>query len=415
MPPPPVSAMATLAASSLCKSFPGHHTLRTLIFYIYSSHPPLSSPMSAAEACLCQASADCSEGTVNFSAESTASGVDGVATKEFGFRRAEFGRDSLVGTVQPYDRHLFLRYKSPDAWPSNFDTAVSNRLPHLFAAAIRSRKGDMKKRTRLMICGGEDGTSASDGDVLIFPDMICCRRLAEIDVHNFVEEVLVKDAQWLPGAVETLTGSYVFVCSHGSRDRRCGVCGPILIEKFREKISSSGLNDQVFVYPCSHIGGHKFAGNVIIFSPAANGEVSGHWYGYVSPDDVHLLVERHIQKGEVIAQLWRGQMGLSKEEQRKAQRNRLHLDARVNEDNSNRSIKGMVANPSSESIIEAEGRPESNELGYNHKSRSKSSAILKLCGIQNFFDRPQDTYIALAVLASITSVCMAYSCYGHSR
>lgn len=196
---------------------------------------------------------------------------------DFGFQRPEVGKEALVGTVQFYERHVFLCYKTPHVWPSHVEAAEFDRLPRLLSAALAARKGEMKKRTRLTICEGEDGTESSNGDVLIFPDMIRYRRLTHFDVEHFVEEVIVKNSQWLPGAVETLTGSFVFVCSHGSRDRRCGVCGPILIKKFEDEINSRGLNGQASVSPCSHIGGHKYAGNVIVFSSSINGEVTGHW------------------------------------------------------------------------------------------------------------------------------------------
>jgi hypothetical protein len=91
-----------------------------------------------------------------------------------------------------------------------------------------------------------------------------------------VEEVLVKDGEWLPGNPEPLKASYIFVCSHGSRDRRCGVYGPFLVNRFREEIELHGLKGQVLVSPCSHIGGSKYAGNVIIFRSSINGEVTGH-------------------------------------------------------------------------------------------------------------------------------------------
>lgn len=87
----------------------------------------------------------------------------------------------------------------------------------------------------------------------------------------------MKDGEWLPGTPETLRGSYIFVCAHGSRDRRCGVCGPPLISRFREEIDLHGLQCKVSVRPCSHIGGHKYAGNVIVFGSNMNKEVTGHW------------------------------------------------------------------------------------------------------------------------------------------
>ncbi|KAG1326706.1 hypothetical protein COCNU_01G006400 [Cocos nucifera] len=156
---------------------------------------------------------------------------------EFGFQRPEFGRQALVGTVQIYDRHVFLCYKSPDVWPSHVEAAESDRLPRLLFAALKARKGEMKKRdrivcdkdgscdtkiqtnvvcrklndlndeigrhcanvlnwmkTRLTICEGEDGTDSSNGDVLIFPDMIRYRYgyVSPDDVPTLLEQHIGK-------------------------------------------------------------------------------------------------------------------------------------------------------------------------------------------------------------------------------
>ncbi|KAM1015270.1 hypothetical protein ACFX13_045844 [Malus domestica] len=54
---------------------------------------------------------------------------------------------------------------------------------------------------------------------------------------------------------------------------------------------------KVFVTACSHIGGHKYAGNLIIYSPGSDGSITGHWYGYVTPDNVPELLDQHIGKG----------------------------------------------------------------------------------------------------------------------
>uniref|UniRef100_A0A452YTV6 Sucraseferredoxin-like protein n=1 Tax=Aegilops tauschii subsp. strangulata TaxID=200361 RepID=A0A452YTV6_AEGTS len=226
--------------------------------------------------------------------------------KEFGFQRAELGKEKLAGTVGFHERHVFLCYKGPEEWPSHVEASESDHLPRLLAAAIKARKPNLKKSTKLTICEGEDGTESSLGDVLIFPDMIRYRELTHLDVDNFVEEVLLKDTEWLPGSPEAIKGSYVFVCCHGSRDKRCGVCGPALITRFKEEIEGQGLDGQVAVSACSHVGGHKYAGNVIIFSPDAKGEVTGHWYGYVAPDDVPVLLRQHIGQGEIVGHLWSG-------------------------------------------------------------------------------------------------------------
>ncbi|GKV37373.1 hypothetical protein SLEP1_g45413 [Rubroshorea leprosula] len=70
---------------------------------------------------------------------------------EFGFSRPEFRQSPLSGTVQLYERHLFLCYKNPSVWPPRIEAAEFDRLPRLLSAAVSARKSDMKKKVRF--CG----------------------------------------------------------------------------------------------------------------------------------------------------------------------------------------------------------------------------------------------------------------------
>lgn len=302
----------------------------------------------------------------------------------------------------------------------------------------------MKKETRLTICEGHDGTETSNGDVLIFPDMVRYRRLTHFDVETFVEEVLVKDGEWLPGTPEALRGSYVFVCSHGSRDRRCGVCGPVLVSRFREEIELHCLQGKVFVSPCSHIGASQYAGNVIVFGPIMNGEVTGHWYGYVTSDDVPSLLQHHIIKGEILDPLWRGQMGLSVDEQKKKQEQRLLLnDLRNLEDNTQDFVSccqssgvGCCQSNGGDSffrqnhvLLERRMDPDVIESEAKLSADSKSSetvisrinsgkgASRKFLSMTTWLDgwEQEDTYAALAVVCAAVSVAIAYNCYKQLR
>ncbi|PWA78642.1 sucrase/ferredoxin-like family protein [Artemisia annua] len=118
--------------------------------------------------------------------------------------------------------------------------------------------------------------------------------------------IVKMDDSKLNESVETLTGLHIFVCSHSSRDKRCGYCGPILIKRFKEKAELWGL-ENVSVTACSHIGGHKYAGNLIIYS-FRDTKVSGHWYGYITSNDVPELLDNYIGKGEIIDRIIRGQL-----------------------------------------------------------------------------------------------------------
>ncbi|KAH9609902.1 hypothetical protein KSS87_009703 [Heliosperma pusillum] len=228
----------------------------------------------------------------------------------YGFDRPEMYSSSIGKTVDYYERHVFLCYKEAVEWPPRLENSVDDSLPYLLSSALKSRKDHLPLKTRLTIYGRCNETESTDGDVLIFPEMIKYKGLKESDVDAFVEDVLVNGKPWASGIPESLVGAYIFVCAHASRDKRCGVCGPVLVEKFKEEIESRSLNDHVFVNACSHVGGHKYAGNLIIFGTYAKGKVIGDWYGYVTPADVPDLIDVHIGKGEIIEKLWRGQMGL---------------------------------------------------------------------------------------------------------
>ncbi|CAN4081738.1 unnamed protein product [Withania somnifera] len=195
----------------------------------------------------------------------------------FGFQRSDMYELKLGGTATVYDRLVFLCYKSHETWPSHVESSDSDPLPKLFSSTLKAREDDIKLKTVLTICQVREDIGLLDGDVLIFPEMIKYRNLKESDVDAFIEDVLVNDKPWTSGPQEPLTGSYVFVCSHNNRDRRCGVSGSILIEEFNKAIESKDLKNEVHVTACAHVGGHKYAGNLIIFSTDKEGKIAGHW------------------------------------------------------------------------------------------------------------------------------------------
>lgn len=100
--------------------------------------------------------------------------------------------------------------------------------------------------------------------------------------------------------------------------------GPLLESEFRRVLGDKGFStgsDRVDgashanVGLISHIGGHKYAGNVIIYLPPSAGNEMGSlsgkgiWYGRVEPRHVEGIVEETILGGRVISDLFRGGVG----------------------------------------------------------------------------------------------------------
>eukprot|EP00250_Pteridium_aquilinum_P004544 c14747_g1_i1 orf=440-1483(-) len=330
------------------------------------------------------------------------------SSSEHGFDRAEMYTADIAGTVHHYEKHVFLCYKDPQSWPPQIETSQADDLPRLFAASLKARKSDTPKKTRLTIC---EATESSEGDVLIFPDMVQYKGLTTSEVKKFVEEVLVNGGDFLSERKENLRGSHVFVCAHARRDMRCGVCGPVLIDSFTKEITDRGIADDVFVRSCSHVGGHKYAGNVIIYSPDASGEVAGHWYGYVAPKDVPVLLDEHIGKGKIIDKLWRGQMGLSEEDQKQAYQQRF--DASRTSEEPNQSC------PCSQVKEEANGPSLSGSGCCQNKFRGVKGEKSGSCWSRAFSCfgswEKGDTLAALAVVSAVAAVAVAFSLSRMSR
>lgn len=331
-------------------------------------------------------------------------------SSEHGFSRPEMHKETLPGTVHHYEKHVFLCYKDPQSWPPQIEISETDDLPRLLAAALKARKSDMPKKTRLTIC---EGTESLNGDVLIFPDMVQYKGLTTSDIESFVEEVLVHERDWPSGNPEVLEGSHVFVCAHGSRDMRCGVCGPALIESFKNEIADRGLDSNVFVRSCSHVGGHKYAGNVIIYSADASGEVAGHWYGYVSPNDVAILLDEHIGKGKIIDKLWRGQMGLAEADQKQAHKQRLELVGSLEDQKADCFCSQMKEQMNGHLDKNSTSNPaccqeKSRGMKGDKSAHGKSSGIWS-CSFSCFDSWEKgDTLAVLAVVGAVAAVAFAF-------
>ncbi|TVY27117.1 Altered inheritance of mitochondria protein [Lachnellula hyalina] len=154
-----------------------------------------------------------------------------------------------------------------------------------------------------------------------------------------------EEAKALLYGVQDVKDVLVLICGHGGRDARCGVIGPVLkldFERLLEKQDIGIRNGPVVVKGpredeerkvlreeeevrrpgetakvglISHIGGHKFAGNVILYIPPgmrmADGKENplagcGIWYGRVEPKHVEGIVKETVLGGKVIEDLFRG-------------------------------------------------------------------------------------------------------------
>jgi (2Fe-2S) ferredoxin len=122
-----------------------------------------------------------------------------------------------------------------------------------------------------------------------------------------------------PDAIDLQHSPTILICGHGGRDARCGIMAPVLEDEFRRVLRARGFAsgssavdrpDHANVGLISHVGGHKYAGNVIVYVPPgmASNPLAGMgiWYGLVEPKHVQGIVEETVLGGRVVVDRFRG-------------------------------------------------------------------------------------------------------------
>lgn len=254
-----------------------------------------------------------------------------------------------------HDAHVFIgtgpvaSSSAEEEWGKRFERTD---LGHLYKEAVKSskpKKGtaqtDECQQIKVSACDAPEGT------VFIFPHWLQFSNVQATPQHA---DAIVRAAFDLTSNQSHLNGTdtgvtckdgqaldvkpaskdaFVFVCCHGARDARCGECGPPLVHGIKDLLDKSTQAPSaaaVAVHKCSHIGGHVYAGNVVVFRQretaktaevAARG-VCGDWYGYMDLKTLPHLVATQLAGNAStksalagpLAELWRGCMGFTQSE-----------------------------------------------------------------------------------------------------
>jgi hypothetical protein len=224
--------------------------------------------------------------------------------------------EPLYGTVSSHKWHILVSSgQSFTKWPSHLEKVEDSFIAHI-STVLDDLKPRLPAKCRLSAIprGPANGADPEEEvDIFIFPERVVYRGVRREQVKDlFTQHMLTPssdDASTDPASPDTslptpepITATWVLICGHKLRDNRCGIVAPILQQQFEEVVSCRDLKD-VEVDIVSHIGGHKFAGNIVIMTTNSLGTV---WYGRVKPEHVDNIVSSTIIKGEVLKPLLRG-------------------------------------------------------------------------------------------------------------
>ncbi|PWW80486.1 hypothetical protein C7212DRAFT_362257 [Tuber magnatum] len=235
----------------------------------------------------------------------------------------------LKGTMANYYRHLLVCTGRSD-WASRIEMDVAEpggglagKIKVLTAMRGGGRK-DLRDPfaptlvtnssfEREPVVGGGQGLASA----YIFPSGVYLPRIPVEDesVVELVRRFLLPGGGDVESTLESrkVLETVVLICSHNSRDTRCGLVAGPLRRQFEKELAEKGVlleghEDEkgrigkVRVGFTSHLGGHKFAGNVVVYRP----DGLGVWYGRVEPKHVTGIVAETVLNWRIVGELCRG-------------------------------------------------------------------------------------------------------------
>ncbi|CAF4980938.1 unnamed protein product [Rotaria sp. Silwood1] len=223
----------------------------------------------------------------------------------------EIDQSDMRNSVEKHRRHLCIGQSIlPSQWPKDVKDLQGNYIKKLTKILQENNNsiGYSIKLTATSIVS--QNNSEQIADWYLFPDQIKLHNVHIKQIKDIVQKLFVNDQSIIKIKDKTKTieeqlkqnnhlpvfyenvkceklhGLWILVCCHYQRDQRCGVIGPILVDEIENFVRKTDRTDDVHCLKISHVGGHRFAGNVIIYP-------SGTWYGRVLTCHIPLLIDAY--------------------------------------------------------------------------------------------------------------------------
>ncbi|KAG8892894.1 hypothetical protein FRC01_013896, partial [Tulasnella sp. 417] len=251
--------------------------------------------------------------------------------------------DPLHGTTPEHDAWLVLHTtRPPSTWPPRIE-ASSPLLRELkrkltpfkgtvtFAYSPEGGKAQPTHDAETDFGWDEAGPEAYAA-TLYRAGSSECVDLPRVDASTDVRSLVNSTAG--PPAAPPNDEVHFYVCTHGSRDCRCGDVGADVADTLREEVAKLPPSSRVRISEVAHVGGHVWAANVLVYP-------FGDWFGNVRPRDVPSLLSLFtppasspldypsLTSHPLFRAHWRGRMGLSKDQQAKLYSDSLPKEERA--------------------------------------------------------------------------------------
>ncbi|KAI0795008.1 Sucrase/ferredoxin-like-domain-containing protein [Abortiporus biennis] len=234
----------------------------------------------------------------------------------------------LAGTVPYHESYILLHTRqSPQTYPSKVPSKLQRTL-QLLATQWGGIVNFSWSPEQPVHESTQDSWEQKDREEIYhltaFSRYKGCLEIPEVSMDNL--EAVCEQLQLHAAQSESTNTTqklskdviHIYVCIHGNRDCRCGETGGQVFDTLRREVKARGLTEQVKVAGVGHVGGHKYAGNILVYP-------WGDWLAHIADRDVESTLDKILKMDPLLlpdpttpplwASHWRGRMGLDKESQ----------------------------------------------------------------------------------------------------
>eukprot|EP00004_Rigifila_ramosa_P017728 TRINITY_DN4342_c0_g1_i3.p3 TRINITY_DN4342_c0_g1~~TRINITY_DN4342_c0_g1_i3.p3 ORF type:complete len:179 (+),score=42.68 TRINITY_DN4342_c0_g1_i3:37-537(+) len=139
----------------------------------------------------------------------------------------------LPGTVKPYQRHVFVCTPGQTNWPSKAESQGFAQL-----VAERCKQLGVPASVRTNSCNWGATAAQDSADLLVFPEQVVYRAVTAATLETVIRVHLLGGTVAAELGPESVSNRlFFFVCTHASRDDRCGRTGPTVAAELRRLLA----------------------------------------------------------------------------------------------------------------------------------------------------------------------------------
>ncbi|KAH8426853.1 hypothetical protein N8T08_007474 [Aspergillus melleus] len=222
----------------------------------------------------------------------------------------------LYGHLKPVNTHVLVATGKSD-WKQHVEEERGSLMEAFDRASVKSKHG------RIMVSASNLQEPEHDTDsetqtppgstVLLLPSFTFVDSVQSDDVKELVDCFIdapqsSADRQPATSRLPSRPCQYdyvVLLCSHKRRDARCGITAPLIKRELERHLRPLGLyrdaDDErpggVGIFFVSHVGGHKFSANVLIYRKKEEQLI---WLARIKPEHCEGVVKYTLLQGKVV-------------------------------------------------------------------------------------------------------------------